>query len=157
MLESQTQTPFDPPAGSGLTSPKPLGQKPNLGAEPAPTKKQGAIGRLFGLQPKTTSQNSNIKPAVTSKQDWTPLDVSHGRFNNPDLHKLNKFRYDMNKDLRSTLRNPSLRKDVINELGSKRSHGFSRIEIKESLRKLRDEGKLSSLKYRQLKRKFGAF
>ena len=99
-------------------------------------------------------EEEDIKP---EKQDWAPIDVSHGRFKNPEIFKRGQLRKHLNDELRGVIKDASDRKDTISELSPLSHGGFSKHEMKKKLRELKNQNKLTPLQEKKLRRKFGAF
>lgn len=97
------------------------------------------------------------KPTPPAHTSWTPIDLSHGTFEDKELLNTRKLRSEMNRGLKGVLPKYATRDAVKKMIEKKRAHGLNRLEVKKGLQDLVKEGKLKPFQARALKRKFKAY
>jgi hypothetical protein len=151
MLDVNQNIPLNDLSQSGPV--KPIGPK----KDPDAKKKIGIMGRLFGR----VNGNKPDKPEEPKKPsgDWSTLDLSKGIYKDPNLYQ--KSHASVQHHLRDTLsgvsRNFGVKNELAKRLTSKRSRGLTRSEVRNTIKDMQKEGKLTKSQARRYISKFKAY
>lgn len=99
------------------------------------------------------------KPERLKKQEWAPLDLSHGPIKKGIFGPRRDFKIHVRKDLKTGLGKTltaGQREEVADELAKLRQHGLSRGEVREGIKRMVKEGKLNRFEAKRLRRELGA-
>ncbi|MGE5392157.1 MAG: hypothetical protein ACM3NH_00205 [Candidatus Saccharibacteria bacterium] len=95
------------------------------------------------------------RPPVDLSRENPKIDLSEGTFDHPYIYHDDKFKSTLKKDLAGIVHNHDEREAIMGTFFENRKNGLNRAEMKEALRGLRDQGTISEMTERRVRREFG--